>query len=106
MIDTEGNATELDLDAKEGSLQTLQTAVDGLIEAVDINKNLTLWLNEEGKLLGLPMNSVGTAMYRRATEITDTIVGNIVLTGGVDDEGDTIGLTEEQVSTWKFIATN
>jgi hypothetical protein len=106
MIDTEGNATELDLDAKEGSLQTLQTAVDGLIEAVDINKNLTLWLNEEGKLLGLPMNSVGTAMYRRATEITDTIVGNIVLTGGVDDEGDTIGLTEEQVSTWTFIATN
>jgi hypothetical protein len=106
MIDTEGNAKELDLDAKEGSLQTLQTAVDGLIEAVDINKNLTLWLNEEGKLLGLPMNSVGTAMYRRATEITDTIVGNIVLTGGVDDEGDTIGLTEEQVSTWTFIATN
>lgn len=106
LIDTEGHAVELDLDSKEGSLKTLQTAVDGLIQAIDINQNLTMWLNEEGKILGLPINSLGTAMYRRATEVKDIIVGNIVLTGGVDDEGDTLGLTDEQIASWKFMADN
>lgn len=103
LIDTEGHAVELDLDAEKN---TLSKAVDGLIQAVDINQNLTMWLNEEGKLMGLPINSLGTAVFRRAHAIQDIIVGNIVLTGGVDEEGDTIGLTEEQLASWKFIADN
>jgi hypothetical protein len=48
-IDTEGTPTLLDLDAPEGELTVLQTAVDGLIEPVRVTTSLTtfdLYANE------------------------------------------------------------
>jgi hypothetical protein len=95
-ITTDGTLTELDLDAPEGSLKVLQTAVGGYVQAIDLNPNVTMWVNEEGKLDGLPLNFHGTMFWAASYGFgTDQIVGDIVLTGGVDDEGDTLGLSPE-----------
>jgi hypothetical protein len=93
----------IDLDAEEGSLKVLQNAVDGYVQAIDLNQELTMWANEEGKLEGMMTNSIATAIFQARFGMIDIIVGNAVLTGGVDDEGDTIGLTEEQVKQLTFM---
>lgn len=104
-IDVNKNITELDLDAPEGGLKVLQTAVGGYIEAIDLG-NLTMWVNEEGKFAESPIsNEIGNAYFHRAFGQVDNIVGDIVFTGGVDEEGDTIGLTEAQVRSLQFVAS-
>lgn len=101
-VKTTGEVTELDLTSD--SLQTLQTAVGGWVQAIDLASDLSMWCNEEGKLTGLPHNPYAQFMWDKVFGAhTDYLVGDIVLTGGTDDEGDTIGLTQEQVDIIKAV---
>ena len=80
------------LDLEDDSLKKLQGAVGGWVQAVDLQDNLTLWCNEEGKLIGLTPNIIGTHMFEKSFGMTDVIMGDVVFTGGTDDEGDNLGL--------------
>lgn len=80
------------LDLEDDSLKKLQDAVGGLIQAVDLHDDLTLWCNEEGKLIGLTPNVIGTHLYEKNFGMVDVIMGDVVFTGGTDDEGDNLGL--------------
>ena len=80
---------------EDTELETLQDAVGGLIQAVDLTPSLTMWCNEEGKLIGLPVNPVATAMWTRYFGETDVIVGNVVFTGGCDEEGNTTSILQD-----------
>lgn len=81
-------------------LKTLQEIVEGHIETVptalagewshEQGVGLTLIINEEGKLLGMPVNRLATDM---AYLFNDVIVGNAILIGTTDE--DFIGLTKE-----------
>lgn len=92
-IKTDGTVIELDL--SKDSLEKLQEAVGGLVQAIDILHDLTMWCNEEGKLIGLPFNPYGQDFWVSAYGDTDWIVGDIVLTGGCDHYGRTLGLSDE-----------
>lgn len=95
-ITTAGEVTTLDLSTEP--LATLQAGVGGLVQAVDLSQRLTLWLNEEGKVLGQAHNPYGQFFWDKLYGAhTDYIVGDIVISGGTDGHGDTLGLTEEQV---------
>lgn len=108
----DGTVEELDLDSAEGSLSVLQNGVKfdendvaPLVQPIDISKNVIMWCHEEGKILRQPYNVIATAIYDRTFEYgRDYIAGNIVFTGGVDDEGETLGLTEELVERLRFMA--
>jgi hypothetical protein len=79
----------------------LNTAVAGWIQAVELSEDLegiTLWVNEEGKMNGLPYNQKATYLWEKSYGFTDVIVGTAVLTGGTDDEGETLPLTDVQVA--------
>ena len=81
------------------SYATLSRAVGGMIEAVTLPNGLTLWVNENGKNDGLPVNDYATRLFASAFgEGIDIIVGNAIVTGGADDEGETLGLTDEQIA--------
>jgi hypothetical protein len=80
------------LDLEDDSLKKLQGAVGGWVQAVDLQDNLTLWCNEEGKLIGLTPNVIGTHLWEKSFGMTDVIMGDVVFTGGTDDEGDNLGL--------------
>jgi len=96
-VQVDGSINRLDLDAPQGSYQVLKDGVGGWIEAVDLREDMTMWLNEEGKLDGLPVNVMASRMFNEAFGAgKDIMVGDAVFTGGTDDEGDTLGLTEEQ----------
>ena len=100
-IKTTGEVIELDLSLD--SLQTLQTAVDGWVQAVDLTDRLTMWCNEEGKMINLPHNPFAQYFWdKKFGAHTDYIVGDIVFTGGTDDEGETLGLTAEQIEWVMF----
>ena len=98
-LNVHGETEVVDLDAPEGSLKVLQSAVDGWIEAVDLSDEMTMWVNEEGKLIGLIRNDMATKMFREVFGNVDVIMGDVVFTGGADDEGETVGLTDAQIAS-------
>jgi hypothetical protein len=81
------------LDIETDSLKKLQEAVGGWVQAADLRDDLTLWCNEEGKLInGMLTNVIGTHLWEKSFGMTDVIMGDIVFTGGTDDDGDNLGL--------------
>jgi hypothetical protein len=83
------------LDLTEDALTKMQAVVDGWVQCVDLTEDVSLWCNEEGKMVGLPVNPVGTSVWVHQYGETDIIVGNIVLTGGADEEGELTDITPE-----------
>jgi hypothetical protein len=81
------------IDLSTDSYQKLRDAVGGLIQPVDLREELTIWVNEEGKLINLQPNVIGTHMWEKSFGMTDVIVGDCVFTGGTDDEGDNHSLS-------------
>lgn len=94
-ITTDGTIEELDLSG-DNSLDVLQTAVGGWVQAIDLHDALTMWLNEEGKLERLPHNPYAQSEWdNRYGANTDYMVGDVVFTGGTDEDGATLGLDED-----------
>ena len=95
-ITTQGDMVAIDLSV--GSLEKLQSAVGGWVQAIDLSETMSMWCNEEGKMLQLSHNPFGQALWEKSYGRTDYIVGDIVITGGVDEEGETISLMDQQIA--------
>jgi Domain of unknown function (DUF3846) len=82
----------------ETSYSVLSGAVGGYIQPVWLpSRKVEMWVHEEGKLIGLEQNPYGTALWVEAYGLTDVVVGDIILTGGTDHNGYTLGLKQAQV---------
>ena len=93
-LTADGVIGTIDLDGPEGSLKTMQTAVGGLIEPIDLNRRVTLWVNEEGKLGGFEPNPIATAIFIKTFDVEDVVMGDVIFTGGTDDDGQTMALAD------------
>ena len=81
----------------ELSLKAMQTLVGGLVQPVTLDDDeVTLWCNDEGKLLGLPLNAYVTDDWGNVWDIN----GDFFLCGFDYDEGESIGLTTAQATKW------
>ncbi|PRY06852.1 DUF3846 domain-containing protein [Kineococcus rhizosphaerae] len=73
-------------------LHDLQRLLDGNIDYAPLNQpDLTLWINDEGKMLDLPRNERADAWWKaniRATFPGDYIAGDAVLVGFDRDSGE------------------
>jgi hypothetical protein len=75
----------LDATPKNGKTYTLkemQSMVNGLIQVIDLSPavNALMVMNEEGKLLELPLNVNATRIFRMAFEGTDDfVVGDVLI---------------------------
>ena len=97
-ISTTGQITEI----KEINLAALQEGVGGWVQAIDLSETVVLWCNEEGKLINLPHNPYAQELWDEAYGVkTDYIVGDVVITGGTDNEGNTLGLSEADLAAVK-----
>jgi hypothetical protein len=95
------------LDVEQDFLNKMQKAVDGLIQPVDLEPKVTMWVNEEGLLRNdLQVNSIGTGLFVQMLGGETPIIGDVVFTGGTDEEGDTLGLTEDYVEALRQLADN
>lgn len=84
------------LDFNGGDLATLQKVVGGYIEALPIDSDkATVWMNEEGRLNNLPINTYWT---KEDGTLIDSLHGPLVILGPVDAEGDTTELTDEALA--------
>lgn len=101
-VDTSGVCTRLDLgDNESRALAVLQAAVDGNVEAVQLDEydarpGLTAWCNDEGRLRAADVNLAATFVASQSPlgQPAYAFMGTIVFTGGVDPNGDTLGLDE------------
>ena len=78
----------------DGSLASMQKLVGGLIQPIDLAEDTTMWVNEEGLMLDLPYNHLATS-FCAIYGIDTYICGDIFLTGGVDEDGNTLPLKQE-----------
>lgn len=82
----------------EHSLENMQNVVGGNLEALDLSydeqtgRRITLWLNEEGKLIGLPVNF---ALLHQG-QLIDIVMGDCIITA-VDEDGRTVSLSESEI---------
>jgi hypothetical protein len=84
------------IDIAEGEeLRNLQREVGGLVQPIDLTPTITMWCNEEGKMIGLPLNYAATRIWTKFFGNTDYIMGQVVFTGGTGDEGETLPLSKE-----------
>jgi hypothetical protein len=101
-ITTEGKTNILDLDGPLGSLGTLQNAVrspeqiekdqQGWIECVSL-PGCDMYVNEEFLYNGCKPNPYATSLvYQAYGEHGPAILGDVVIVGPVDDEGDSTAL--------------
>ena len=94
-------------------LPTLQSFVGGHIEAVygyrtpegdnADQPRITFYLNEEGKIHGLPENGLATALwwhYNRDAIGRDILLGPVIILGGFDDKGDNTSLPADVVGVY------
>ena len=83
----------------ERDLESMQHCVGGDIEAVyePGGRDAALICNDEGKLLGLPLNR---ALRDEEGEIYDIIVGTFFICGAPTDSENFTSLTDEQVAYW------
>ena len=98
IITTDGDKSVVEFDFGK-SYQTLSDAVGGMIECVGL-EDADVWCNENGIAEGLPLNMIASAIYSDAFNASNPILGNVIITGSCDDEGETLGLTDEQVAYW------
>ena len=56
-IDVDGNAEAVQWDTTNGTLTHLQQAVGGLVDLVALHEHVTMWVNDEGIVKGMPMMS-------------------------------------------------
>jgi len=85
----------IEVDAIE--YETLSTAVNGMIELVSLSEDVDMWLNEEGKLRGMEPNVLATLLFNKVFPNFDVIMGDIIITGGSDDDGNTVGLSDASI---------
>jgi len=79
----------------DGGLAELQAVVGGNIEPIPSAEFVTIFINDEGKYLDLPINRLAMDVWLRwdvhhcMLVGRDWIAGNAVITGGVDPHGNT-----------------
>lgn len=105
VINTNAEVSLIDLSSD--SLKVLQAAVDGLIQPVDLDDSVTMWVNEEGLLRSdLEINPIATGIYSQMFDINNPIMGDVVFTGGTDSEGNTLPLATEEIRVLTEVADN
>jgi hypothetical protein len=76
----------------EDGLATLQDLVGGYIEAAPTKGDVTVFINEEGKLMGLPPNLEATFFWWGIAPFMkghDVLSGTAVIVGPPDSDGNT-----------------
>lgn len=100
IIKVSGQTEIVDLDKADNELELLQGVVGGWVQPVDVKEDMTLWCNEEGKIMGLVPNlqAMDKTSAHEVLMPGDIIAGDVIVTGGTDGEGETLGLTTSQVA--------
>lgn len=93
---------EFEIKTENDTYEVVREAVGGYVEALRLSDTCVLWINEEGKLNNLEPNFY---LMDRAGNKVDVVVGNVIFTG-VNEEGSTVGLSQEDIELIQQRFTN
>lgn len=82
------------------SYETIKEAIGGgTFDCIRIpSLGVDIWIDDESKLMDEPeYSSFATVLWIHEYGMTDIIAGDVIITGGTDDEGNTLGLTKDGV---------
>lgn len=103
----DGTLSDLDLDAPEGTLAVMQSAVEGLIERVALPPSLDMYVNEEG---GYTMNDRRNPYAEYVAGFTYgpglVFFGPVLFTGTPDEEGETQGVAPQYAEALRTLLRN
>lgn len=99
IIPTNGEPYVQEIAGEYVDYDTLTNGVKGWIECVRLESNLEMWVNEEGKLIQMDYNPLATLLWEKYYGQTDMIMGPVVLTAGVDEEGETLAFDDNDVDS-------
>ncbi|MET8502885.1 DUF3846 domain-containing protein [Streptomyces microflavus] len=81
-----------------GTLQTLYTGMGCTnVDALTLSPRLTMWVDGEGLINGKPVNRAATILYAIHREPHQHYHGDVIITGGADHQGDTLGLKDDEI---------
>jgi hypothetical protein len=78
IIKTDGTREPFHSENAYPTLDEIQAAVGGDVQMVPMEDGKEIWCNEEGKIIGLPVNHLATKIWIQSYGATDVIVGNIL----------------------------
>lgn len=88
-ITTDGTITEI----PNTGYESVKAAIGGgYLEAIPMGEGHSAYIDEEGKLKGLPINPVASFLwYKRLSPMNDFLVGDCVIFRSVNDNGEMDG---------------
>jgi hypothetical protein len=84
---------------EDQTAEQIHQLVDGWFQCVELDDDVHIWLNEDGKLRRMPWNQRAQILWDQRYGTTDILVGPAVLTGGADARGETLGLSDAQIAS-------
>ncbi|NUW05226.1 DUF3846 domain-containing protein [Streptomyces sp. CAI 127] len=83
-----------------GHLEILYRATDSrAVDGIDISPTLTMWLNNAAPNANAPVNRTASILYALHREPHQLYHGTAVFTGGADPQGETRGLTKDEIAS-------
>lgn len=80
-------------------LNKAQEVTGNIVDIVNVQSRhlgwLSVFVNDEGLLIDLEVNAFASALTADG-DYPQTLVGDVLIAGGVDDEGNTLGLSDFQ----------
>jgi len=100
-ISADSKVDELAVDFS--SLEDTQKLVGGLLQVIDFSPTLSAWMNEEGKLMQLPVNLSATKVWEFFFGFSDVLCGDVLFSGGVDSDGNVVGIGDREIAMLRGI---
>jgi hypothetical protein len=79
---------------EQNGLDDLQKFVEGDIESVPYRQDASCYINDQGKLHGMPINRNATALLRKILRPDDVIVGPMIIVGFDESTGDDLDIPD------------
>lgn len=92
LINAEDNTVSVVQTPSENALPFLQEAVGGYIDCVRSDEFIG-YVNDEGLLIGLPLNTLASVLFGRY------LVGNVLIVGSYNDNGEYDG-DDHDIPSW------
>lgn len=85
----------------QGDYKAWQSYVGGTFDVITMHEpESSLVVHDEGKIIGLPLNRRATLMlwtHNKPFRGRDVIMGDVLILGSVDDEGETLAVSDQLV---------
>ena len=99
-IRTNGDVEEIEIDK---GLDSMQSAVGGMIEFIPMTKEVHAYIDEEGKLKGKEVNALATMTcchLNVGVAPGDMILGDMIILGSLNAEGQSDGDSHDIPEGW------